>query len=176
MAYASISAKEYSSSKLSALLDQISEPVPPLNVVIVSADVAVCVAMTDILQRCFVKVLLASGLEELKALCSRITPNVCLCGFELADGSLRDVVDFLELRPRPTPVIMVSAPVVGDPPSHFLDSVRAGALATICYPYRLREVQLMVWTVIQCQREFGRLHGNIYDSGSRTDAIATRDR
>src|SRR5271170_6840501 len=111
MAYASISAKEYSSSKLSALLDQISEPVPPLNVVIVSADVAVCVAMTDILQRCFVKVLLASGLEELKALCSRITPNVCLCGFELADGSLRDVVDFLELRPRPTPVIMVSAPV-----------------------------------------------------------------
>jgi DNA-binding NtrC family response regulator len=176
MAHASVSAKECPSSKLSALLDQISEPVPPLNVVIVSADVAVCVAMNDLLQKCFVRVIPANGLKELKALCSRITPNVCLCGFDLADGSLREVVDFLEQRPRPTPVIMVSAPVVGDPPSHFLDSVRAGALATICYPYRLREVQLMVWTVIQCQREFGRLHGQIYDSGSGPDAIAAVNR
>jgi DNA-binding NtrC family response regulator len=161
MGYAIAAAGETLPSRFSALLDQISEPVPALNVVIVSTDVAVCVAMTEILQNCFVRVIVANGLRELKSVCSKITPNVCLCGFELADGSFRDVVEYLEDQPEPTPVIMVSAPSVEDPPARFFDSVRVGALATICYPYRLKDVQLMVWTVIQCQREFGRVHQHV---------------
>jgi DNA-binding NtrC family response regulator len=176
MGYAATVAKELPFSRLSAVLDQIAAPVASLNVVIVSADVAMSVAMTEILQKCFVNVILANGFKELKSVCSRITPNVCLCGFELADGSFQDVVEFLELQPSPTPVIMVSAPTVGEPPAHLLASMRAGALATICYPYRLSEVQLMVWTVIQCQREFGRLHRQIHDTGSRTDVVAAANR
>lgn len=176
MGYAATAAREATFRKFSNGLDEVAEPVASLNVVIVSADVAMSVAMTEILQKCFVRVILANGFRELKSVCSRITPNVCLCGFELADGTSHDVVEYLEHQPSPTPVIMVSAPSVGEPSEHLLDSIRAGALATICYPYRLSEVQLMVWTVIQCQREFGRMHGHSTDTGIGAGVIAMANR
>jgi CheY-like chemotaxis protein len=127
------------------------------SAVIVSADPSIVVAMAETLQGCSLKAVLANGLEELKSVCSGTRPIACLCGLELADGSFREVVEYLEQQPIQIPLIMVSPASVGETPACFLHSLRAGAHATLCYPYRLSDVQIVLWSVIQDHRESGRL-------------------
>src|ERR1700732_4976483 len=109
----------------------------PVRVVVVSCDVKVLASIAELLQECSLKPEFASGLDELKSICSKSLPNVCLCGFQLADGSFRDVVEFLTERLSPIPVIMVSPPSADEASSCFLESIKSGALGTVCYPYRL---------------------------------------
>jgi DNA-binding NtrC family response regulator len=123
------------------------------GVVIVSADSRIGAAMTDILRECSLNSTLVRGLSELKNALPHTCPIACLCGFELADGSFREVLEFLERQPVQIPTIMVSGHSFGETPACILDSLKAGALATICYPYRLSDVQIMLWSAIQSQRE-----------------------
>ncbi len=129
----------------------------PFNVVIASAVPEIIVGLTNILERCSVKVVFAKGLEELKSACSEAAPIACLCGFDLVDGAFHEVVEQLDQQPIPIPVVMVSPPTTIGAPAGFLDSLRFGAFATICYPYRASAVQITLWSAIQCQREWGRL-------------------
>jgi DNA-binding NtrC family response regulator len=131
-----------------------SESAWPFRVAVVTSDVAIQASMVELLQECSLKPELASGIAELKSICAGAPPIACLCGFELADGSFRDAVEWLDAQPVQIPVIMVSPPSVSKTPECFVDSVKAGALATICYPYRLNDVQIMLWSVIQLQRRF----------------------
>jgi len=108
--------------------------------------------MPELLDGCLLKAELADGIRELKSICVASVPVACLCGFELADGSFHDAVRWLEQRQFQVPLVMVSPPFVGKPPSHFVDSLRAGALATICYPYRLQDVQIVLWSALQSHR------------------------
>jgi DNA-binding NtrC family response regulator len=130
-----------------------SETISPFRVAVVTSDVAIQASMVELLQECSLKPELASGIAELKSICAGAPPIACLCGFELADGSFRDAVEWLDAQPVEIPVIMVSPPSVGKMPGCFVDSVKAGALATICYPYRLNDVQIMLWSAIQSQRQ-----------------------
>jgi|SRR5580704_2381587 DNA-binding NtrC family response regulator len=127
------------------------------GVVIVSADLRIGAAMTEILGECSLNSTLVAGVSELKNALARTSPIACLCGFELADGSFREVLEFLERQPVQIPTIMVSAPSPSETPASILDSLKAGALATICYPYRLSDVQIMLWSAIQSQRELEQL-------------------
>ena len=130
----------------------------PRNVAVVAADPETRAAMAELLRECFLQAIPASGFQELKSVCSGVALAACLCGFDLADGTFHEVVEYFEGQPIPTPVIMVSPRRGGESPSRVLDSVRAGALATICYPYRLTDVQIMLWFAIQYQREAQRLN------------------
>jgi len=130
-----------------------SETTSPFRVAIVTSDVAIQASMVELLQECSLRPELASGIAELKSICAGTPPIACLCGFELADGSFRDAVEWLDAQPFQIPVIMVSPPSVGKMPECFVDSVKAGALATICYPYRLNDVQITLWSAIQLQRQ-----------------------
>lgn len=125
----------------------------PIGVAVVSADPEIKAAMADILRECSLTSVPANGLAELKSVYFQAAPIACLCGFDLADGTFLDVVDFLENQSNDVPVIMISPRAAGETPARFLDSLRAGALATICYPYRLSDVQIMLWSVIQYQRQ-----------------------
>jgi DNA-binding NtrC family response regulator len=125
----------------------------PFSVVVVSADSEIRVAMADILRGCSLTGVPANGFAQLKSVYSEGAPIACLCGFDLADGTFLDVVRFLEEQSIQIPVIMISPRLLRGSPACFLDSLRAGALATICYPYRLADVQLVLWSVIQYQNE-----------------------
>ena len=129
------------------------ETASPFRVAVVTSDVAIQASMVELLRDCSLKPELASGIAELKSICAGMPPIACLCGFEMTDGSFRDAVEFLDAQPVQIPVIMVSPPSVGKTPECFVDSVKAGALATICYPYRLSDVQIMLWSAIQSQRQ-----------------------
>ena len=130
-----------------------SAATPPLVAVVVSSDAEIQAAMAEILRGCSLTSVPASGFEGLKAIYSKAAPIVCICGFDLADGTFLDVVDFLDEQTNHVPAIMVSPRSLQNTPMCFVESLRAGALATICYPYRLSDVQLMLWSVIQYQHE-----------------------
>jgi hypothetical protein len=108
--------------------------------------------MPELLRGCSLKAELADGVREFKSICAAAAPVACLCGFELADGSFHDAARWLEKQQFHVPLVMVSPPFTGKPPSYFVDSVRAGALATLCYPYRLQDVQIVLWSVLQSHR------------------------
>jgi DNA-binding NtrC family response regulator len=122
-------------------------------VAIVTTDSEVRAAMVDILRECSLTGVPAKGLAELKSVYEKSLPIACLCGFDLADGTFLDVVDFLEGQSVEIPVIMISPRTATETPARLLDSLRAGALATICYPYRLIDVQITLWSVIQYQNQ-----------------------
>jgi len=132
---------------------QCSEATSPFRVAVVTSDVAIQASMVELLQECSLKPEVVSGISELKSICEGQPPIACLCGYELTDGSYRDVVEWLDAQPVQVPVIMVSPPSVGKMPDYFTDSVKVGALATICYPYRLNDIQIVLWSVIQSQRQ-----------------------
>lgn len=134
-----------------------SEIANHFGVVIVSADPRIGAAMTEILRECSLNSTLVRGVSELKNALPLTSPIACLCGFELADGSFREVVEFLERQPVQIPTIMVYGPSSSETPACILDSLRAGALATICCPYRLSDVQIMLWSAIQSRRELEQL-------------------
>jgi DNA-binding NtrC family response regulator len=125
----------------------------PMSVAVVSVDPEIRATMAEMLRGCSLTGLPANGFTELKSVYSEVAPIACLCGFDLADGTFHDVVDFLEDQSSHVPVIMIAPRAAEETPARFLDSLRAGALATICYPYRLSDVQIMLWSVIQYQRE-----------------------
>jgi DNA-binding NtrC family response regulator len=125
----------------------------PLGVVVVSGDAEIQAAMTEILRGCSLTSVPVSGFAELKSIYSKAAPVACLCGSDLADGTFLDVVDFLDEQSMHVPVVMISPRSVEKSPACFVESLRAGALATICYPYRLSDVQVVLWSVIQYQHE-----------------------
>jgi DNA-binding NtrC family response regulator len=125
----------------------------PLGVVVVSGDAEIQAAIAEILRGCSLTSVPANGFAELKSIYSEAAPIACLCGFNLADGTFLDVVDFMDEQTIHVPVIMISPRSLEKTPACFVQSLRAGALATICYPYRLSDVQLMLWSVIQHQHE-----------------------
>jgi DNA-binding NtrC family response regulator len=125
----------------------------PLGVVVVSGDSEIQAAMAEILRGCSLASVTADGLTELKSIYAKAAPIACLCGFDLTDGTFLDVVDFLDEQSNHVPVIMISPRSLEKTSACFVESLRAGALATICYPYRLSDVQVMLWSVIQYQHE-----------------------
>lgn len=153
----STNAQQIATPAIPFSVHQFSAAGGPRNVAVVAADPEIRVAMAELLRKCFLQAIPASGFTELKSVCSGVALAACLCGFDLADGTFREIVEYFEGQPVPIPVIMVSPRPGGESPSQVLDSVRAGALATICYPYRLSDVQIMLWFAIQYQREAQRL-------------------
>jgi DNA-binding NtrC family response regulator len=131
-------------------------PDSPFRIVVVSNDPELRAEIAAILRGCSLNPVLADGLAELRSVYSDAAPIACLCGFDLADGTFHDVVDYLEQHPFQVPVVMISARSAGETPKCFLRSLQAGALATICYPYRLNDVQVVLWSVIQYQHELRR--------------------
>ena|ERR1700678_3814100 len=125
----------------------------PLGVVVVSGDAEIHAAMAEILHGCSLTSVAANGFAELKSIYSKASPIACLCGFDLSDGTFLDVVDFLDEQSNHVPMIMISPRSIEKTPRCFVDSLRAGALATICYPYRLSDVRVMLWSVIQSLHE-----------------------
>jgi DNA-binding NtrC family response regulator len=125
----------------------------PLSVVVVSGDAEIHASMAEILRGCSLRSEQANGFAELKSIYSKAAPIACLCGFDLADGTFLDVVDFLDEQENSMPVIMISPRSLEKTPTCFVKSLKAGALATICYPYRVSDVQLMLWSVIQYQHK-----------------------
>jgi DNA-binding NtrC family response regulator len=136
----------------------------PLGVVVVSGDVEIQAAMAEILRGCSLSNVQVNGFAELKSIYSKAAPIACLCGFDLADGTFLDVVDFLDEQSNHAPVIMISPRSLEKKPTCFVESLRAGALATICYPYRLSDVQLILWSVIQHQHEARQAAGRVKNS------------
>ena len=126
----------------------------PHSVAVVSADPEIRTSMTNILRDCSLSGIPANGLAEFKSVYEKTAPIACLCGFDLANGTFLDVADFMEEQSSQIPLITISPRSAGVAPAHFIDSLRAGALATICYPYRLSDVQIVLWSVIQYQNEF----------------------
>ena|SRR5579864_8160095 len=145
--------QQIASSEIPFSPEQLGATAGLLSVAVVSADPEIRAAMAELLRKCSLQAIPASGLQELKSACSGADPIACLCGFDLADGTFQEVVEYFEEQPVRIPVIMVSTRPEGESPARVLDSVRAGALATICYPYRLSDVQIMLWLAIQYQRE-----------------------
>jgi DNA-binding NtrC family response regulator len=125
----------------------------PLAVVVISADAEIQAAMAEILRECSLNSVPANGFAELKSVYLNTAPVACLCGFDLADGTFLDVVNFLDEQSIHLPVIMISPRSLEKMPACFVESLRVGALATICYPYRSSDVQVMLWSVIQYQHE-----------------------
>jgi DNA-binding NtrC family response regulator len=125
----------------------------PFGVAVVSGDAEIQAPIAEILRGCSLTSVPANGLAELKSIYTKATPIACLCGFDLADGTFLDVIDFVEEQSIHVPVIMISPRSLEKTPKCFVESVRAGALATICYPYRLSDVQVMLWSVIQYEHE-----------------------
>jgi DNA-binding NtrC family response regulator len=121
-------------------------------VVVVSSDPKIRASMPELLHGCSLKAELAAGIREFKSICAASAPVGCLCGFELADGSFHDAARWLEEQQFQVPLVMVSPAFAGKPPAYFVDALRAGALATLCYPYRLQDVQIVLWSVLQSQR------------------------
>jgi hypothetical protein len=74
----------------------ISHPAQPLSVLIVSADPVLRGSMTEILQQCGLKAVATDGLKELLSFPLRETVVACLCGFSLADGTIRNVAAYLK--------------------------------------------------------------------------------
>ncbi|HEY4837438.1 MAG TPA: hypothetical protein VIH72_02455 [Candidatus Acidoferrales bacterium] len=131
----------------------------PLGVVVVSGDAEIHAAIAELIRGCSLTCVPVEGFAELKSIYSKAAPIACLCGFDLADGTFLDVVDFLDEQSNHVPVIMISPRSLEKTPMYFVESLRAGALATICYPYRLSDVQVMLWSVIQYQHEARRAAG-----------------
>ena len=127
---------------------------PLVRVAVVTCDSQLRAWLADLLQKCSLKPEFASGFEELQSVCSKPEPIAALCGFQLADGTFHDVVEYFTARPSPIPVIMVSPPSVGEASPYFLESIKAGALGTICFPYRVNDARIMLWSAIQSQRQF----------------------
>jgi DNA-binding NtrC family response regulator len=161
-------------SRIPFPFDQFIQPWRPyFNVAIVSADRTIGEEMARIIEECGLRATIATGLSQLKSICSgTASPIACLCGLELTDGTFRDVVDYLEEQPVQIPVMMVSAPAATDVSSGLLESLKGGAFATICYPYRVSEVQVLLWSVIQYQREF-RLHAAERDTEVELNRFAS---
>jgi DNA-binding NtrC family response regulator len=157
---------QIATSEISFSIHQPATTPRPLSVAVVSADSETRAVMAEVLQKCTLQAIPASGLQALKSACSVAAPIACLCGFDLEDGTYQEVVHYFEEQPVRIPVIMVSPLPERESPSRVLDSVRAGALATICYPYRLSDVQIMLWFAIQYQREAQR-YGACEQSNSR---------
>ncbi len=126
-----------------------------VGVVVVSGDAEIQAAMTEILRGCSLSSVPVSGFAELKSIYPKAAPIACLCGFDLADGTFLDVVDFLDEQTIHVPAIMICPRSLEKTPACFVKSLRAGALATICFPYRLSDVQVVLWSVIQYQYETG---------------------
>jgi len=133
----------------------------PLAVVIVSSDPVVRKGMAEILQDCCLKPILAAGLFELKLMSEGETVVACLCGFRVANGTIREISAYLKSQPVEIPMIMVSAPMPICEYGDFLDSLSVGAFNFICHPYRTEEIQLIVWSAIQsyCETAHFQMHG-----------------
>jgi DNA-binding NtrC family response regulator len=127
----------------------ISDQSRPLNVLIASADPLLHGAMSEILEECGLKGIPAIGLAELRSVPLRETVVACLCGFRLANGTVREVCDYLKNQPNEIPMIMVSAPAPIREYGDFLESLSVGAFDFICHPYRVDDIQLILWTAIQ---------------------------
>jgi DNA-binding NtrC family response regulator len=109
-----------------------SAAIRPLGVVVVSGDAEIHVAMAELLRGCSLTCVPANGFAELKSIYSKAAPIACLCGFDLADGTFLDVVDFLDEQSNHAPVIMIAPRSLEKTPACFVESLRTGALATIC--------------------------------------------
>jgi DNA-binding NtrC family response regulator len=121
----------------------------PLRVLIVSADPILQAAMSEILEECGLKGIPAIGLQELRSIPLRETVVACLCGFSLADGTIREVSNYLKNQSNVIPIIMVSAPAPIREYGDFLESLSVGAFDFICHPYRVDDIQLILWSAIQ---------------------------
>lgn len=156
------------------LKNQISQMAWPLGVAVVSGDAEIQAAMAEILRGCSLTSVPANGFAELKSICSKSAPIACLCGFDLTDGTFLDAVDFLDEQSIRVPVIMIAPRSLEKTPACFVESLRAGALATICYPYRLSDVQVMLWSVIQYQHETREVVVRAKNSIARCLPVASR--
>src|SRR5580658_3307777 len=116
--------------------DPFSDPARPLTVVVVSSDPAIRRAMAEALQMCCLKPVLADGLAELRSMPLEDRVVACLCGFSVADGTIREIAGHLKNQPVGIPMIIVSAPEPVSEYGEFLDSLRVGAFDFICQPYR----------------------------------------
>ncbi len=130
-------------------VDPINESSRSLTVAIISADPVVRAAMVGILKKCGLRAVLVGGLTGLMSMRSREKVVACLCGFCLADGTIREIAAYLKRQPVEIPMIMVSMPAPSREYGDFLDSLSVGAFDFICHPYRVDDIQLILWSAIQ---------------------------
>jgi DNA-binding NtrC family response regulator len=128
------------------------------SVLVVSADPTLRGDMIKILRECGLNGIPAQGLAELRELPLRESVVACLCGFALSDGTVREVSDHLKNQPTEIPMIMVSAPAPIREYGDFLESLSVGAFDFICHPYRLNDIELILWSAIQSFCESAQFH------------------
>lgn len=124
------------------------------SLLIVSADPQLRNDLSEAIDGRWSRIQSAAGADSAKRLLAFNRIAACLCGFELEDGSYRDVVKFAKRQNTEIPVIIVSTPNCTNEYREYLAAMNAGAFDFLCYPYQKREVERMLGLAV---RSFHRL-------------------
>jgi DNA-binding NtrC family response regulator len=124
------------------------------SLLIVSADPQLRNDLSEAIDGRWSRIQSATGADSAKRLLAFNRIAACLCGFELEDGSYRDVVKFAKRQNTEIPVIIVSTPNCPNEYREYLAAMNAGAFDFLCYPYQKREVERMLGLAV---RSFHRL-------------------
>ncbi len=124
------------------------------SLLIVSADPQLRNDLSEAIDGRWSRIQSATGADSAKRLLAFNRIAACLCGFELEDGSYRDVVKFAKRQNTEIPVIILSTPNCPNEYREYLAAMNAGAFDFLCYPYQKREVERMLGLAV---RSFHRL-------------------
>lgn len=114
-----------------------------VSVLIVSADPAVRRALYEALSEAW-RPGYASGAESAKQIISSGGIVACLCGFDLEDGTCKEIVKHAKHQAAEVPVIIVSTPNCPNEYGEYLGAMNAGAFDFLCHPYQRRELDRML--------------------------------
>lgn len=124
------------------------------SLLIVSADAQLRNDLSEALDGRWSRVQSGTGAETAMRLMARNKVAACLCGFQLEDGTYRDVVKCAKRQNIEIPVIIVSTPNGPNEYREYLAAMNTGAFDFLCHPYQKRELERMLGLAV---RSFHRL-------------------
>ncbi len=114
------------------------------GVLIVSADPAVRHALSQALDESWTRIEYASGAASAKQAVSSGGIMACLCGFNLENGTYKEIVKHAKHQAVEVPVIIASTPNCANEYGEYLGAMNAGAFDFLCHPYQCRELNRML--------------------------------
>lgn len=111
------------------------------TVVVATTDPKIRAALSGILSDGEVELECVGGASAAHELFARGDVAACLCGFDLENGTYKELVRSARRQIPEIPVVIVSTPSSANEYNEYLAAMNAGAFDFLCYPYQTREVE-----------------------------------
>ena len=119
------------------------------TILVATADPAIRVGLTELLQAFSIETIWAQGVEAAKRILAKERIAACFCGFWLQDGAYRELVRHIRRERMEIPVIIAAAPALPEEYRQYLAAMNLGALDFLCFPYRKMDLEKMLQLALE---------------------------